>query len=587
MVQTSALPLATSQAGRPGLQGSASAKATTGESAEGSSFAGLLEAAMGERPSTGPVRARLSAPGGSRRGGGDSDLASGEDAQSDRRTEPVEATVGPLSALGALLEGVSWPLVGSAPAGSDGVTATGTPGAASAEHTAQGPVLGLLAPAEQPTAPIGSDDLRRPDGVTVTPGSLPASGESAEAARTPRQAPAGSAAGVVVGEAGHGRLRGALAGRHSGRAGGLRTGPDGATMVSAEAAWRLSMPAAMAVVTSAGRPVKARGAAGDAEPNPARTANGAAAYGSGEVVEVRVEALTVRPAEVPAAPGGQALEESGSVGHQAHLAATPALLSADAAEPSAPVTGESPTPVSTQATSEPTASEQGTDLHAATDDMQALYRATQEARADDDTSRSGDTALQPTDIGVGAVRSEPVSPSAVVLGSTTDAPQASTRTVGQASRLVAEHVSRWVESSAGESGARVQVVDSLLGEDGGEVRLRLHPPELGEIRLRLHADGPRLVVQATVQQHETGWMLRQNSHLLERALEQAGLQLAGFSVEVGRHGHDPQPGPSPWGGAWPELLEASGVAAVGEAHLGAPERPLWVRLGLGAVDVRV
>lgn len=163
--------------------------------------------------------------------------------------------------------------------------------------------------------------------------------------------------------------------------------------------------------------------------------------------------------------------------------------------------------------------------------------------------------------------------------------------LSEASRLVAAEVRRWLEAagSAQRPEARLQVVDTRLADGGGEVRLRLHPPELGEIRLRLQTEGARLVVQAAVQHQETGQLLRQHSHLLQQALEQAGLQLAGFSVEVGQGWAGGQhPGPAAWAAYGPLHGFVPEGRPTGSDTSGlAAERPLWVRLGLGAVDVTV
>lgn len=641
MLEMSTMPLATSQVGRPGVQAFSDAPAPADESEGEAAFAGVLESAVGRRPSTGAVRGHRSAPDGSRQGDGDSDPGSTQDGLSDGRTDPVsaEATAGVPAGLGLILEGVSWQGVAPGPTSGDGVAATGPVGDAPAAQTARALVLGLRGPAQGSAGRAGTDVAAGPDALAAAPGSLPGSGERmVGAAPTAPQGQARQAVGAVAGEIGHGWPRATVAGHHAPPSSGPRMGPDAVRTVSADTVWRLSMHparsrtgagthAGVIVAVRADQPVRAGIAAGDAEPFGAGTGGPAAARGGGEGVEANLAAFVVTPksTELPAATGGPVLSGAAIVGLRADVGSAPAPLHADAAEIAATVTGGSstlptqgrdashastsersepgeaaPTLSAPQAASQPTGAAPATDLPIASDDVEAPRRAARDERTADGNARRGQepvpavrsqsdtTALHRTDSGVEPARGEPVAPGAVPAGATgAEAAHAGTRAVEQASRVVAEQVSRWVESAAHDGGARVRVVDSLLAEDGGELRLQLHPPELGEIRLRLHADGPRLVVQATVQQHETGWMLRHNSHLLERALEQAGLQLAGFSVEVGRHGHDGHPGPSPWGGARSEPLGASGVAAAGAPALAAPERPLWVRLGLGAVDVRV
>lgn len=151
---------------------------------------------------------------------------------------------------------------------------------------------------------------------------------------------------------------------------------------------------------------------------------------------------------------------------------------------------------------------------------------------------------------------------------------------------VARAVARWISEhqAVGES-RRAGVVRATLGPEGTELRLQLHPPELGELRLQLATEGGRLMVHVTAHNPDTGQMLQHQAGDLARSLEQAGIQLAGFSVDVGTgpHGHAQRP-------AWPAEKAASsfgGVTSHPRDVQGPSAGSAWVRLGMAAVDLRV
>lgn len=158
----------------------------------------------------------------------------------------------------------------------------------------------------------------------------------------------------------------------------------------------------------------------------------------------------------------------------------------------------------------------------------------------------------------------------------------------EAARLVASHVTRWIEQAPSAAYRRGEVVAARIAQDGTEIRLQLHPPEMGELRLVLNSEGSQLTVHVVARQADTGQLLRQHAGLLQQALEQAGLHLAGFSVEVGHHAMGGQHAPLPWfgsqagapAGAWARPSDGELMATV-------REEPAWVRLGMAAVDVRV
>ena len=76
-------------------------------------------------------------------------------------------------------------------------------------------------------------------------------------------------------------------------------------------------------------------------------------------------------------------------------------------------------------------------------------------------------------------------------------------------------------------------------EGGGEVRLRLDPPELGHVDLhvRLHEGGVTVDVRA--ERPEAARLLQDHHDQLSSLLSQQGLDLAGLNVSVGSGGSQP------------------------------------------------
>lgn len=147
---------------------------------------------------------------------------------------------------------------------------------------------------------------------------------------------------------------------------------------------------------------------------------------------------------------------------------------------------------------------------------------------------------------------------------------------------------RWLERLPHADGT-AKVVEARLEPGSTELRLRLHPPELGELHLRLSGEASRVVVQVTTDRPQTGLLLQRHLASLQQALEQSGLELAGFSVQVGSHGWGGgntaatpwQPADAPWTGR---------LAPVGRDVEEAGRFDVQVRVPAGLwsyVDVRV
>ncbi|HEY8487321.1 MAG TPA: flagellar hook-length control protein FliK [Limnochordales bacterium] len=153
-------------------------------------------------------------------------------------------------------------------------------------------------------------------------------------------------------------------------------------------------------------------------------------------------------------------------------------------------------------------------------------------------------------------------------------------------------MARWVEHALPRP-ARVRLEAVRLDDGSGELRLRLFPPELGEVGVTVRGEGARIQVQLHVQRPEVGAWLHEERPALQRALEQHGLQLAGFSVQVGQQ-QAQQPGygqhPQPWAHLAGHTAPAGQLAAVAHRHSGTGPPEAAVSLGpsgLSLVDLRV
>jgi flagellar hook-length control protein FliK len=77
-----------------------------------------------------------------------------------------------------------------------------------------------------------------------------------------------------------------------------------------------------------------------------------------------------------------------------------------------------------------------------------------------------------------------------------------------------------------------QILVKLTG-DGGEMRVRLEPPDLGQLDLKLVVDqGNRLQLTIAADRQDTAQMLQKHLDELVHTLQQAGLEVAGASVQT-------------------------------------------------------
>ncbi len=72
-----------------------------------------------------------------------------------------------------------------------------------------------------------------------------------------------------------------------------------------------------------------------------------------------------------------------------------------------------------------------------------------------------------------------------------------------------------------------------LSDDGGEMRLRLQPPDLGELDLRLVVEGGnRLNLTIAADRQDVAGLLQRHLDELKTSLQQAGLEVTGASVQT-------------------------------------------------------
>ena len=79
------------------------------------------------------------------------------------------------------------------------------------------------------------------------------------------------------------------------------------------------------------------------------------------------------------------------------------------------------------------------------------------------------------------------------------------------------------------------VIEQLL-PDGGQVTVRLDPPELGEVTIRLTISSDRVSLEAVVERPEALAILREHQDALGRLLAERGLELADVFVGL-QQGH--------------------------------------------------
>lgn len=72
-----------------------------------------------------------------------------------------------------------------------------------------------------------------------------------------------------------------------------------------------------------------------------------------------------------------------------------------------------------------------------------------------------------------------------------------------------------------------------LGDGGGQVRLRLHPPELGTLQLTLRMEGGQMQARMEVENSLAKDALLNNVQTLKDRLSEQGMQIESFEVSVG------------------------------------------------------
>ena len=115
-----------------------------------------------------------------------------------------------------------------------------------------------------------------------------------------------------------------------------------------------------------------------------------------------------------------------------------------------------------------------------------------------------------------------------------------------ARRAHAGYATRSVRSAEMLEQARDSVFKQILmklNNDGGEVRMRLQPPDLGELDLRMTVEGGnKLTLAIAAERHDMMQLLQRHLDALKQALQAGGLEIAGAEVQTrseferGQHG---------------------------------------------------
>jgi flagellar hook-length control protein FliK len=71
-----------------------------------------------------------------------------------------------------------------------------------------------------------------------------------------------------------------------------------------------------------------------------------------------------------------------------------------------------------------------------------------------------------------------------------------------------------------------------LSDGGGQVRLRLHPPELGTLQMTLRFEGNQVTAQLEVENRVARDALINNSQILRDKLAEQGFEVERFEVEI-------------------------------------------------------
>ncbi len=87
---------------------------------------------------------------------------------------------------------------------------------------------------------------------------------------------------------------------------------------------------------------------------------------------------------------------------------------------------------------------------------------------------------------------------------------------------------------------RVAKAFEAASERGGEIRLRLSPPELGALRVEVHLSEQGLAARVEVENNDARTVLLENLSALRERLAEQGLRLEKFDVDVSQREPDQQ-----------------------------------------------
>ncbi len=149
---------------------------------------------------------------------------------------------------------------------------------------------------------------------------------------------------------------------------------------------------------------------------------------------------------------------------------------------------------------------------------QAVTEATQSSGVD------GTRGQQPAVIGNASVNTSNSFRSGTVSGSTTAT--SSNEAADQPREITQQERVRLVQ--------RVARSFSRLGPEGGQVTLKLHPPQLGVLNVSIKIEGQTLTARMQTESSAARDAIIENLPLLRERLNEQGIEIEKFQVEVGQ-----------------------------------------------------
>ena len=202
--------------------------------------------------------------------------------------------------------------------------------------------------------------------------------------------------------------------------------------------------------------------------------------------------------------------------------------------------------------------------------------AAQPARAA--AASGGLTGATAAAAGSAAAKAASAAPAATVNGAAASGADAITSPAITGSKPAAASGSRSASGGDEASGSsvadrarlvqRVSKAFQRMGQDGGRIRIRLHPAELGSVRLEMQVQGKEVRARVVVETEAARGLLREHLHELRSRLSDQGMHIQHLDVELG----DATQGGAEQGSQQSSLGYPSPDERREAARLGRPER---------------